>query len=103
MEEKVIRNKKVDLKKNPVSSSLNQMDHLWFGWLRAQKTLKGIKEAFFLGGWGNQREEILLKTKNILATSEVINKQSKIKKEQNFLMELRLLRILDFDRNQLDI
>lgn len=98
MEEKVIRNKKVDLKKNPVSSSLNQMDHLWFGWLGAQKTLKGIKEAFSFRG-----VEILLKTKNILATSEVINKQSKIKKEQNFLMELRLLRILDFDRNQLDI
>lgn len=67
------------------------------------ENIKRNKRSIFLGGWGNQREEILLKTKNILATSEVINKQSKIKKEQNFLMELRLLRILDFDRNQLDI
>lgn len=50
--------------------------------------------------------EILLRTenkkKNILTTREVINKQTKIKKN-NFVMELVLLRILDFDRNQLDI
>lgn len=33
---------------------------------------------------GNEREEILLSTKNILATSEVINEQTKIKENKIF-------------------
>ena len=56
----------------------------------SQKILKGIKEAYVVVNVcvcvcvGGQTEEILFNTKNILATSEVINKQTKIKKNKIF-------------------
>lgn len=51
--------------------------------MNKKKKMRGIKETY-AGGRGNRRVEILLRPKNILATSKVINKQTKIKKNNIF-------------------
>lgn len=70
---------------------------------RLKNIKKERKEAYAGRGEESESANPLRYGKKKHSGSQVINKQTKIKKNKIFPMELRLLRILDCDRNQLDI
>lgn len=70
---------------------------------RLKNIKKERKEAYAGRGEESESANPLRYRKKKHSGSQVINKRTKIKKNKIFPMELRLLRILDCDRNQLDI